>query len=76
MAEITLIVPPAHETAATGFRLGAEKLIFRCMWRVEFWRTNPYPQIFKNGKKVSIADVPEHAARFVNSVRRDVLDHM
>lgn len=76
MSDVTLIVPTLAETASTGLRLAAEKKIYGVPWRVEFWRQNPYPQVFRRGVKVSIANVPEHAARFVNAVRRNHLDPM
>jgi hypothetical protein len=73
MTDINLIVPPIFESEMTGFRLAAEKTIHRALWRVEFWRGDVYPRVFKNGARVQVAQCPEHAARFVNSVSRDYL---
>lgn len=74
MSEITLIVPSIAETQCTGFRLGAERVIRRSLWRVEFWENELYPLIFKNGTRVtSLGAVPEYVAKFANSVQCDVL---
>ena len=73
MTGVILIVPPIVETEATGFRLAAEKTLHRSLWRVEFWRQDTWPRIFKNGEPIPVSRCPEYAARFCNRVARNFL---
>lgn len=64
----TLIVPPIAETAATGFRGGAEKKHRGALWRCELWAAGW--SITRAGTKVrSWDDVPKPVQKAARDAR-------
>jgi len=54
-----IIIPPAYEAQITGFLCGGEKRIGKTLWRVEVYRGEFFPRVFKNGARVaSIGGLP------------------
>ena len=60
-----LIVPPNYETQITGFALGAEKIIGKTHWRLEFYRNENTLRLYKNGKlQTEFEALPKLVCRF------------
>lgn len=54
-----VIIPPLYETEITGFVCGGEKKIGKALWRIDVYRGEYFPRVFKNGARVaSIGGLP------------------
>lgn len=66
--QFTLIVPPAFH-AQLGLMIGAGERLHRGkLWRVEIWPSDTWPRVFKDGRQIPLARIPEHAAKLANAV--------
>lgn len=53
------IIPPAYEAEITGFLCGGEKRIGKALWRVDVYKGEYFPRVYKNGARVaSIGGLP------------------
>jgi hypothetical protein len=60
-----LIVPPSFETEITGLALGAEKIIGKTLWRLEFYRGHKVLCLYKDGVLVTEFDnLPKMVGKF------------
>jgi hypothetical protein len=60
-----LIVPPTYETALTGYVMGAAKRVGKTDWRLEVYRGEIFPRVYRDGKaQASIAICPPGAVNF------------
>lgn len=48
-----IIIPPLYETAITGFICGGEKKIGKALWRVDVYRGESSPRIYKDGVQIA-----------------------
>jgi len=68
-----LIVPPSYETAITGFTMAAEKQFGRTCYRLEYWRGEGFPRVFRNGKALASVAICPPSIRAVWAHMRDRL---
>jgi hypothetical protein len=60
-----LIIPPAAETAVTGYLMGATRQIGKAAWRLEIYRGETLPRVYRNGEaQTSIANCPPVVVKF------------
>ena len=60
-----LIIPPAAETAVTGYLMGAARQIGKSAWRLEIYRGEAFPRVYRNGEaQTSIANCPRAVIKF------------
>ena len=61
----SLIIPPAIETAATGYLMGAARQIGKSAWRLEIHRGETLPRVYRNGAaQASIAECSPAVVKF------------
>lgn len=63
-----LIIPTNAETAVTGFAMAAEKTIGKTAWRIEYWLSDTFPRVYRNGKaQASLVICPQSVIKFANA---------
>ena len=54
--KFSLILPSTFETATTGYVIGAERQIGKSAWRLEVYRGETFPRVYRDGaQQASIA---------------------
>ena len=60
-----LIVPPTYETALTGYVMGAAKRVGKTDWRLEVYRGEALPRVYRDGAaQASTANYPRTVVKF------------